>query len=320
MGLIPTDTTQNMGLIPTDTTQNMEENINKDKNLTNNNEIINNELIHKIAIQTGGYVASDLINLIQTIKNIIINEKINNNIIYNINTNKIEINIDTVLLYFYKAMKIIKPSCLRGVSINLPTLNYTDIIGYNNIKKSLQRILLFIKPEYQVISNRFNLQANPGGVLLYGPPGNSKTRLITATAAHYHLPMLTLSAADIFSPYVGDAEAEIRRCFQLARQTAPCILFIDELDSIVTNRSNSTGGGGSSSASVEGRVLATLLTEMDGIQNTHISSSDSSSGSSSSTGSSDATAGVRNSSGGVIVLGATNRLDFIDAALIRKVS
>lgn len=87
---------------------------------------------------------------------------------------------------------------------------------------------------------------------------------------------------------LGDAEAEIRKAFQVARQASPCILFIDELDSIVTNRADNNN----SNNSVENRILATFLTEMDGINS--------------------------KSGNSVIMLGATNRLDFIDAALIRK--
>jgi len=132
---------------------------------------------------------------------------------------------------------------------------------------------------------KFGLKS-PGGALLYGPPGNAKTRVVMAAAAHHNLPVISLSAADVYSPYVGDAEAEIRKAFRIARQACPCVLFIDELDALVTNRDTSGGN-----FDAESRVLATFLTEMDGID------------------------GKGN---GVIVIGATNRLDSIDAAMIRK--
>jgi transitional endoplasmic reticulum ATPase len=203
---------------------------------------------------------------------------------------------DHLSLLFEQAARVVPPSCLRGVSIQLPSLNYSDVIGYEEVKRSLRRVLAFSSPDMMAKIRRFGLGA-PGGVLLHGPPGNSKTRLVMAAAAHHGLPVISLSSADIFSPYVGDAEAEIRKAFRTARQARPCVLFIDELDSIVTNRES----GGGSSSGVEGRVLATLLTEMDGIQGD------------------DDRGGGQSNSGGVIVLGATNRLDFIDAALIRKV-
>ena len=133
------------------------------------------------------------------------------------------------------------------------------------VKASLRRLLMVLDPDFKkkhlakVIG-----KAPAGGVLFHGPPGNGKTRLVMATATEYGLPVISLSTADVYSPYVGDSEAEIRKAFQLARQASPCILFLDELDSIVTNRDGGDGGG-STSATVESRVLATLLTEMDGI-------------------------------------------------------
>lgn len=263
---------------------------------------------NKIAMQTGGYVAADLSALVAAIAKLISDAPLSDASSASC--------IEFLMQQFQLAAKSVTPSCLRGTTISLPNLTFDDVIGNDEVKRGLQRVMSFAKPEKQDIAARFGLTASAGGVLLHGPPGNSKTRLASAAAAHFGLPMISLSAADIYSPYVGDAEAEVRRAFQLARQAAPCVLFIDELDSIVTNRSNDSGG--SSSASVEGRVLATLLTEMDGIQNTNSSeySKPSSGGSGAKSGGG---AGKRNSSGGVIVLGATNRLDFIDAALIRKV-
>ena len=100
--------------------------------------------------------------------------------------------------------------------------------------------------------------------------------------------MININIADIYGPYVGEAESELRNAFRIARQSSPCVLFIDEIDALVTNRGSGDSGSGTS---VESRVLATLLVEMDGVDhNGH----------------------------GVIVMAATNRLDCIDAALLRK--
>lgn len=263
-------------------------------------------LADKVAMQTGGYVAADLTALVRTMHKLFLEESWPSLLAQSRKDSDANGDVTRMIQVFHTAAKSVQPSCLRGATITLPNLTFDDVIGYDEVKSSLQRVLCFAKPEQQALSSRFGLHSSPGGVLLHGPPGNSKTRLASAAAAHHGLPMISLSAADIYSPYVGDAEAEVRRAFQLARQAAPCVLFIDELDSIVTNRDNESGGAGSTSASVEGRVLATLLTEMDGIQNTNDSEfSNTNKG--------------NNSSGGVIVLGATNRLDFIDAALLRKV-
>lgn len=180
------------------------------------------------------------------------------------------------------------------------------MIGCTDAKRKLSRILSFADPSKRELISRYKLSF-PGGALLHGPPGNSKTRLISAAAAVYGLPVISLSAADVYSPYVGDAEAEIRKAFRLARQSAPCVLMMDEVDALVTDRGigGSGSGSGSRSASAESRVLATLLNEMDGVSENKADSSSSSG----------------NSSSGqlVYVLATTNRLGSIDKALLRKV-
>jgi SpoVK/Ycf46/Vps4 family AAA+-type ATPase len=124
------------------------------------------------------------------------------------------------------------------------------------------------------------------GVLLYGPPGCAKTTLVRAFARFSQATFVSLAAADVFSPFVGAAEAVVRQAFARARQCSPCVIFIDEIDSLVGNRGEHT-------SEVNSRVLATLLNEMDGID-TSTSEDDR-----------------------VIVVGATNRPWAIDAALLR---
>jgi SpoVK/Ycf46/Vps4 family AAA+-type ATPase len=209
---------------------------------------------------------------------------------YNFST--VTTTIDAVHLVkqaYSEAAVIVRPSSLRGAStISLPQLTLDDVIGLEQVKKVLLRLLSFYDPSKKALMQRFKLKS-PGGALLYGPPGNSKTRLVLACASTMRLPVISLSVADIYSPYVGDAEAEIRRSFALARQSAPCIMFLDEVDALVTDRSVE-----SFSTGAESRVLATMLTEMDGLA-------------------------ARSGEEGIVVLGATNRVDAIDAALLRKV-
>lgn len=270
-------------------------------------------LADTLAERTGGYVAADLVAVVREMKSLSSSSNYGggDDITSETGTSVAPlITPESLQRWFDSALQTIPPSCLRGVSIQVPKISYDDIIGYAAVKKSLQRVLAFSSsPEMCASIHRFKLSA-PGGVLLHGPPGNSKTRLVMAAANAHGLPVISLTSADIFSPYVGDAEAEIRKAFRVARQARPCVLFIDELDSIVTNRES---GGENSASGVEGRILATLLTEMDGIQGdddrSTISSSD-------TTG--EGKTAIHSNSGGVIVLGATNRLDFIDAALIRK--
>lgn len=130
------------------------------------------------------------------------------------------------------------------------------------------------------------------GILLHGPPGCAKTTLARAAAGTSGIAFFALSPADVYaSSYVGEAEAVVRRAFTLARSAAPCILFFDEIDSIL----GSTEGGGHgmrrSSTSAEARVLSTFLNEMDGVD--------------------------ASQEDGVLVLAATNRPATLDAALLR---
>ena len=135
----------------------------------------------------------------------------------------------------------------------------------------------------------------PRGILLHGPPGCAKTTLARAAAGSENIAFLSLAPADVFaSSYVGEAEAIVRRAFATARAAAPCILFFDEIDSIMgsesgggSNQMNRTGGG----ASPESRVLSTFLNETDGLTSTGNDS--------------------------VLVIGATNRPCTLDAALLR---
>lgn len=136
---------------------------------------------------------------------------------------------------------------------------------------------------------------SPRGILLHGPPGCAKTTLARAAAGSENIAFLSLSPADVFaSSYVGEAEAIVRRAFATARAAAPCILFFDEIDSIMgsdkggdCHQMNRTSGG----ASPESRVLSTFLNETDGL--TSAANDD------------------------VLVIGATNRPNTLDAALLR---
>ncbi|KAK1864702.1 hypothetical protein I4F81_007246 [Pyropia yezoensis] len=152
------------------------------------------------------------------------------------------------------------------------------------------------------------VRGTPRGVLLYGPPGTGKTALVRAAAAAGAVAFLRLDPAAAYSAYLGEAEATVRAAFATARAAAPAVLFLDELDALVGSRDDASGGGsgggdgpgggggggggggsGGGGSGVRRRVLATLLTEMDGISGAP----------------------------GVVVVGATNRPDLLDAALLR---
>jgi SpoVK/Ycf46/Vps4 family AAA+-type ATPase len=233
------------------------------------------EVARHLAEVTGGYVAADLVALVDDVRG-----KDPAAVCSSSSSDWLKL--------FYEAMTRIPPSCLRGATIEKPEISYEEVIGCDHAKAALKRLLQFTETSKAKLRELFSI-SNLGGILLYGPPGNSKTRLVLAAASSHQLPLISLSSADVYSPYVGDAEGEIRKAFAIARQGSPCILFFDELDALVSNRSDTSAA--SSSSNVESRILATLLNEMDGI----------------STNSLD-----------VIVMAATNRIDAIDAALLRK--
>ncbi|GKY95045.1 hypothetical protein MPSEU_000468800 [Mayamaea pseudoterrestris] len=189
------------------------------------------------------------------------------------------------------ALSFVGASALRDAALTAPpATTWSDIAGdCGGAKLALQQAIEWPRTR-RIAYQRLGLQ-NPRGCLLYGPPGTGKTMLARAAAGSSGLAFLSLSPADVYaSSYVGDAEAIIRRAFDCSRAAAPCILFFDELDSILGFDDNATGGM-TRGHSAEARILSTFLNEMDGIDGTM--------------------------NDGVMVLGATNRPETIDRALLR---
>ena len=201
------------------------------------------EVATTVSSFTGGYVAADLVALTCEAAKYISTSLID------MLTASVKVTVEDMQMekqrcliqLFARATQKISPSCLRGVTISLPTLTYDDVIGYADAKKKLQRLLRLSSAAMKSKIEMFGIQSL-GGALLHGPPGNSKTRLVIAAASSHRLPVISLSSADVYSAYVGDAEAQVRKAFRLARQASPCVLFIDELDAIVNNRADSSSG------------------------------------------------------------------------------
>jgi transitional endoplasmic reticulum ATPase len=152
------------------------------------------------------------------------------------------------------------PKSRRGSTVEYSKTNWNDIGGLEDVKAKLRLIT-----EHSDAFDKIGLPL-PKGILLYGPPGCSKTSLVRALASSMSgfASFLSSDGASIYSSYFGEAEANIRQLFSRARSNAPCLLFIDEIDSIVTSRSSESSGG----SAVQNRVLSTLLNEMDGVQST----------------------------------------------------
>ena len=182
---------------------------------------------------------------------------------------------------FLEALKSIEPSSLREVTVEIPNVHWDDIGGLDDVKRELRESveLPLQKPE---IFKNLGIRA-PKGFLLYGPPGVGKTLLAKAVANESNANFISVKGPEVLSKWVGESEKAVREIFKKAKQVAPTIVFLDEIDSIAPRR-GSTGDSG-----VTERIVNQLLTSMDGIEVLQ----------------------------GVVVVGASNRPDILDSALLR---
>ena len=185
---------------------------------------------------------------------------------------------------FDKAILEVPPSALREFMVEMPDTCWGDIGGLENVKTILRETAMLAATRRDVLDS-IGLRPTRG-VLLYGPPGTGKTLLGKAVAHECGANFIYVKGPEIRSKWYGESEARIRLIFGRARQCAPCIVFIDEIDAIASTR---TGGGASSADRADASVVNQILAEMDGAQ----------------------------SATGVIVIGATNQPDFLDPALLR---
>jgi len=183
---------------------------------------------------------------------------------------------------FQESLKEIEPSAMREVLVEVPNVKWTDIGGLAEVKEELQEAIEW-PLKYPEIFAYMNT-APPKGVLLYGPPGTGKTMLAKAVANESEANFISIKGPEVLSKWVGESEKAVREVFRKARQSAPTIIFFDELDSITPVRG--TGFGGSQ---VTERVISQILTELDGLEELK----------------------------DVVVIGATNRIDIVDPALLR---
>ncbi len=192
--------------------------------------------------------------------------------------NKIIVNMND----FQESLKEIEPSAMREVLVEVPNVKWTDIGGLAEVKEELQEAIEW-PLKYPEIFAHMNT-APPKGVLLHGPPGTGKTLLAKAVANESEANFISIKGPEVLSKWVGESERAIREVFRKARQAAPTIIFFDELDSITPVR-----GTGLGSSQVTERVISQILTELDGLEELK----------------------------DVVVIGATNRLDIVDPALLR---
>jgi transitional endoplasmic reticulum ATPase len=183
---------------------------------------------------------------------------------------------------FMDVIKEMEPSAMREVFVEVPNVKWEDIGGLPSIKQELQEAVEW-PLKYQGVF-AYADATPPKGILLYGPPGTGKTLMAKAAANESEANFISIKGPELLSKWVGESEKGVREVFRKARQAAPCIIFFDELDAIAPSRGADFGD-----SHVTERVISQLLTELDGLEI------------------------LTN----VIVIGATNRPDIIDLALLR---
>ena len=183
---------------------------------------------------------------------------------------------------FTDVIKEMEPSAMREVFVEVPDIKWEDIGGLSSIKQELQEAVEWPLKYNQIFT--YSDASPPKGILLYGPPGTGKTLMAKAAANESEANFISIKGPELLSKWVGESEKGVREIFRKARQAAPCIIFFDEMDAITPAR-----GGSFGDSHVTERVISQFLTELDGLEI------------------------LTN----VVVIGATNRPDIIDPALLR---
>jgi transitional endoplasmic reticulum ATPase len=240
--------------------------------------------LEALAKQTHGFVGADLAALCTEAAMQCIREKME---LIDIDGDTIDAEVlasmSVTQEHFKFALGQSNPSSLRETVVEVPNVSWADIGGLEETKRELRELVQF-PVEHPELYAKYGQDA-PKGVLFYGPPGCGKTLLAKAVAKECESNFISIKGPELLTMWFGESESNVRDVFAKARGAAPCVLFFDELDSIAKAR----GGGGGDAGGAGDRVMNQLLTEMDGV-------------------------GAKKN---VFIIGATNRPDIIDTALMR---
>ncbi|XP_037481093.1 cell division cycle protein 48 homolog [Triticum dicoccoides] len=241
--------------------------------------------LERIGKDTHGFVGADLAALCSEAAFQCIRQKMD---VIDLEADTIDVEVlnsmSVIMDDLVHAKEVTKPSALRETGlVEVPKVSWEDVGGLEDVKRELQETVQY-PVEHPEMFEFFGMEPSRG-VLFYGPPGCGKTLLAKAIARECKANCISVKGPELLTMWFGESESNVRDLFDKARQSAPCVLFFDELDSIAVKRGNSVGDAGGTSD----RVLNQLLTEMDGI----------------------------NAKKTVFVIGATNRPDIIDPALLR---
>jgi len=239
--------------------------------------------LEKLADISHGFVGADLQSLskeagMRSLRRILPNIDLSSESIPSDTLRKIIVTMND----FMDVINEMEPSAMREVFVEIPDIRWEDIGGLASIKQEMQEAVEW-PLKYQGIFT-FADAMPPKGILLYGPPGTGKTLMAKAAANESEANFISIKGPELLSKWVGESEKGVREIFRKARQAAPCIIFFDEIDAIAPKR-----GGDFGDSHVTERLISQLLTELDGLEI------------------------LTN----VVVIGATNRPDIVDAALLR---
>lgn len=238
--------------------------------------------LKQIAKVTHGFVGADLESLakeaaMRSLRRVLPDIDLNQEKISSEILQKIKINDGD----FREALKDVRPSALREVLVQVPNVTWEDVGGLDSLKEELKEAVEWPLRHKEAFEHAD--VSPPKGILLHGPPGTGKTLVAKALAKMTESNFIAVKGPELLSKWVGESEKGVREIFRKARQAAPCIIFFDEIDALVPRRS------GADSSHVSENVVSQILTEIDGLEELH----------------------------NVTIIGATNRLDIVDEALLR---
>jgi transitional endoplasmic reticulum ATPase len=240
--------------------------------------------LEELAGRTHGFVGADLESLAKEAAMVVLRKNIHK---FNLEEDKEIPNevLESLIISsddFKEGLKVVRPSAMREVLVETPDINWSDVGGVDSVQVELKEAVEW-PLKFSSVFDKMGIRA-PKGVLLYGPPGTGKTLLAKAVANESEANFIQVKGPSLLSMWVGKSEEGVRKIFERARQVSPCVVFFDEIDSLASKRGAHGNGG-----KVSENVLNQLLAEMDGIEDLS----------------------------NVIVIGATNRPDILDPALLR---
>ncbi len=240
--------------------------------------------LDELARKTHGFVGADLESLAKEAAMSVLRENIHK---FNLDEDE-EVSAEVLESLkvskksFDDALRVVRPSAMREVLVETPNVGWSDVGGLENVKQDLAEAVEW-PLKFPKSFTKMGIRP-PKGILLYGPPGTGKTLLAKAVAKESEANFIQVKGPSLLSMWVGKSEEAVRKVFERARQVSPCVVFFDEIDSLASKR----GGYGAGAKATE-NVLNQMLAEMDGIEDLN----------------------------SVIVIGATNRPDMLDPALMR---